>query len=120
MRSTTPFPARGPVSGSRIGVPSATAIGSQDSPRPFSNAVTVQYAGLNVFSGTQTPEQGAAITIRPAALPDDGPTGQLFDDHGVVPWSSSGVFPPAREADSQPMLLAPSIASRMMSAWPAC
>lgn len=70
------------------------------------NAVTIQYAkelsgtnilinnacpgyvatDLNGFSGTQTPEQGAAIAIRLAALPDDGPTGQLFDDNGVVPW----------------------------------
>ncbi|MFI9650183.1 SDR family NAD(P)-dependent oxidoreductase [Streptomyces sp. NPDC052040] len=70
------------------------------------NAVTVQYAkeltgtnilinnacpgyvatGLNGFSGTQTPEQGAAIAIRLATLPDDGPTGQLFDDNGVVAW----------------------------------
>ncbi|GDY41417.1 hypothetical protein SANT12839_022990 [Streptomyces antimycoticus] len=41
---------------------------------------------LNGFSGTQTPEQGAAIAIRLATLPDDGPTGQLFDDNGVVPW----------------------------------
>ncbi|MFF3516668.1 SDR family NAD(P)-dependent oxidoreductase [Streptomyces sp. NPDC002573] len=41
---------------------------------------------LNGFSGTQTPEQGAAIAIQLSALPDDGPTGQLFDDNGVVPW----------------------------------
>lgn len=41
---------------------------------------------LNGFSGTRTPEQGAAIAIRLATLPDDGPTGRLFDDNGVVPW----------------------------------
>jgi hypothetical protein len=41
---------------------------------------------LNGFSGTQTPEQGAAIAIRLATLTDDGPTGQLFDDNGPVPW----------------------------------
>lgn len=41
---------------------------------------------LNGFSGTQTPAQGAVIAIWLAALPDDGPTGQLFDDKGVVPW----------------------------------
>ncbi|MGN9780802.1 hypothetical protein ACTMTF_05190 [Nonomuraea sp. ZG12] len=34
----------------------------------------------------RTPEQGAAIAIRLATLSDDGPTGQLFDDNGVVPW----------------------------------
>ncbi|MEV0440603.1 SDR family oxidoreductase [Streptomyces spectabilis] len=70
------------------------------------NAVTIQYAkelhgtrilingacpgyvatDLNGFSGTQTPAQGAAIALRLATLPDDGPTGQLFDDNGAVPW----------------------------------
>jgi NAD(P)-dependent dehydrogenase (short-subunit alcohol dehydrogenase family) len=74
--------------------------------KTYLNAVTIQYAkeltgtsilinnacpgyvatDLNAFSGTQTPEQGAAIAIRLATLPDDGPTGQLFDDNGVVPW----------------------------------
>ncbi|MDI5972683.1 SDR family oxidoreductase [Streptomyces sp. SL13] len=74
--------------------------------KTYLNAVTVQYAkelsgtgilinnacpgyvatDLNGFSGTQTPAQGAAIAIRLATLPDDGPTGQLFDDNGVVPW----------------------------------
>ncbi|MFJ3025997.1 SDR family oxidoreductase [Streptomyces tendae] len=74
--------------------------------KTYLNAVTIQYAkelygtrilinnacpgyvatDLNGFSGTQTPEQGAAIAIRLATLPDDGPTGQLFDDDGVVPW----------------------------------
>ncbi|MEU4046083.1 SDR family oxidoreductase [Streptomyces antibioticus] len=74
--------------------------------KTYLNALTVQYAkelsgtnvlinnacpgyvatDLNGFSGTQTPEQGAAIAIRLATLPDDGPTGRLFDDSGVVPW----------------------------------
>ncbi|MEU0391897.1 SDR family NAD(P)-dependent oxidoreductase [Streptomyces sp. NPDC006208] len=74
--------------------------------KTYLNAVTIQYAkelsganilinnacpghvatDLNGFSGTQTPEQGAAIAIRSAALPDNGPTGQMFDDNGVVPW----------------------------------
>lgn len=97
---------------------------------------------LNAFNGTRTAEQGAAIAIRLATLPDDGPTGQLFDDSRVVPWWSAEVVPPARpppadrlreagtpppgtaspsaRAATQPMLLAPSIDSRMMSAWPAC
>ncbi|WP_340377514.1 SDR family oxidoreductase [Streptomyces sp. SS7] len=74
--------------------------------KTFLNAVTVQYAkelrgtgilvnaacpgyvatDLNGFSGTATPRQGAAIAVRLAALPDDGPTGLLHDDDGVVPW----------------------------------
>lgn len=38
------------------------------------------------LNGTQTAEQGAAIAIQLATLPDDdGPTGQLFDDSRVVP-----------------------------------
>ncbi|MBY8887077.1 SDR family oxidoreductase [Streptomyces sp. PTM05] len=74
--------------------------------KTYLNAVTVQYAkelagtgilvnnacpgyvatDLNGFSGTSTPAQGAAIAVRLATLPDDGPTGGLFDDEGVVPW----------------------------------
>ncbi|MBO0610084.1 SDR family oxidoreductase [Myceligenerans salitolerans] len=70
------------------------------------NGVTVQYAralaGTNVIvnaacpgyvatdftghAGTRTPEQGAAIAVRLATLPDDGPRGGFFDDDGVVPW----------------------------------
>jgi NAD(P)-dependent dehydrogenase (short-subunit alcohol dehydrogenase family) len=74
--------------------------------KTFLNAVTVQYArelgetnilinagcpgfcatDLNGFRGVRTPEQGAAIAIQLATLPDDGPTGGFFDDAGVVPW----------------------------------
>jgi NAD(P)-dependent dehydrogenase (short-subunit alcohol dehydrogenase family) len=74
--------------------------------KTFLNAVTIQYAkelagtgilinnacpgyvatDLNNFSGTSTPEQGAAVAIRLATLPDDGPTGQQFDADGPVPW----------------------------------
>ncbi|MEV0180087.1 SDR family oxidoreductase [Streptomyces sp. NPDC050625] len=74
--------------------------------KTFLNAVTVQYAkelhdtnilinsacpgftatDLNNFRGVRTPEQGAAIAIRLATLPDDGPTGRFFDDAGEVPW----------------------------------
>jgi NAD(P)-dependent dehydrogenase (short-subunit alcohol dehydrogenase family) len=74
--------------------------------KTFLNAVTVQYAkelrdtnilinagcpgycatDLNGYRGFRTPEQGAAIGIRLATLPDDGPTGGFFDDEGVVPW----------------------------------
>jgi NAD(P)-dependent dehydrogenase (short-subunit alcohol dehydrogenase family) len=74
--------------------------------KTFLNAVTVQYAkelrdttilinagcpgyvatDLNGFRGVRTPEQGAAIAIRLATLPGDGPTGGFFEDAGVVPW----------------------------------
>jgi NAD(P)-dependent dehydrogenase (short-subunit alcohol dehydrogenase family) len=74
--------------------------------KSFLNAVTIQYAkelrdtsilinagcpgfcatDLNGFRGVRTPEQGAAIAIQLATLPDDGPTGAFFDDAGVVPW----------------------------------
>ena len=74
--------------------------------KTFLNALTVQYAkelrdtnilvnaacpgycatDLNGFRGVRTPEQGAAIAIRLATLPGDGPTGGFFDDSGVVPW----------------------------------
>ena len=70
------------------------------------NAVTIQYAkelrdtnilinagcpgftatDLNAFRGVRTPEQGAAVMIRLATLPHDGPTGGFFEDAGVVPW----------------------------------
>jgi NAD(P)-dependent dehydrogenase (short-subunit alcohol dehydrogenase family) len=74
--------------------------------KTFLNAVTVQYAreladtsilinlgcpghcatDLNGFRGHRTPEQGAAIGIKLATLPDDGPTGGFFEDDGPVPW----------------------------------
>ena len=70
------------------------------------NAVTIQYVkelgdtnilinsgcpgftatDLNGFRGIRTPQQGAAIAIHLATLPDDGPTGGFFDDAGTVPW----------------------------------
>jgi NAD(P)-dependent dehydrogenase (short-subunit alcohol dehydrogenase family) len=36
--------------------------------------------------GSRTPKQGAAVAIRLATLPDDGPTGCFFDERGAVPW----------------------------------
>ncbi|GFE18359.1 dehydrogenase [Streptomyces glebosus] len=93
-RQTTPGTETGPISAAYT--PSKT----------FLNAVTVQYAkelsdtnilinaacpgycatDLNGFRGFRTPEQGAAIALRLATLPDDGPTGSFFDDAGAVPW----------------------------------
>lgn len=74
--------------------------------KTFLNAVTVQYAkeladtsilinagcpgfcatDLNGFRGTRTPEEGAHIAIQLATLPDDGPTGEFFDEAGPVAW----------------------------------
>ena len=74
--------------------------------KTFLNAITVQYAkalrgtgvlvnsgcpgfvatDLNGFRGHRTPEQGAAIAIRLATLPDGGPSGGFFEDAGAVPW----------------------------------
>jgi NAD(P)-dependent dehydrogenase (short-subunit alcohol dehydrogenase family) len=95
-RQTAPHDegATGPISGAYS--PSKTYL----------NAVIVQYAkelrdtnilinlacpgyvatDLNGFRGVRTPEQGAAIAIKLATLPDDGPTGGYFEDAGVIPW----------------------------------
>jgi NAD(P)-dependent dehydrogenase (short-subunit alcohol dehydrogenase family) len=93
-RQTEPGAETGPLSAAYS--PSKTML----------NAVTIQYAkelrdtnilinaacpgytatDLNNFRGVRTPEQGAAIAIRLATLPDDGPTGGFFEDAGVVPW----------------------------------
>ena len=70
------------------------------------NSITVQYAraladtnvivnaacpgyvatDFNGYAGTRTPEQGAAIAVKLATLPDDGPRGGFFDDAGEIPW----------------------------------
>jgi NAD(P)-dependent dehydrogenase (short-subunit alcohol dehydrogenase family) len=91
---TTPGAETGPISA------------AYSASKTFLNAVTVQYAkelqdtdilinagcpgycatDLNGFRGFRTPEQGAAIAVRLATLPDGGPTGGFFDDAGVVPW----------------------------------
>ena len=93
-KQTTPGAETGPISAAYA--PSKT----------FLNALTVQYAkelrdtnilinaacpgycatDLNGLRGVRTPEQGAAIAIRLASLPGDGPTGAFFDEDGVVPW----------------------------------
>jgi NAD(P)-dependent dehydrogenase (short-subunit alcohol dehydrogenase family) len=93
-RQTAPGAETGPISAAYA--PSKT----------FLNALTVQYAkelrdtdilvnaacpgycatDLNGFRGVRTPEQGAAVAIRLASLPDGGPTGAFFDEDGEVPW----------------------------------
>ncbi|MDO9407023.1 MAG: SDR family oxidoreductase [Patulibacter sp.] len=70
------------------------------------NSLTVQYArqladthvlvnaacpgfvatDLTGFAAPRTPEQGAAIAVRLATLPDGGSSGGFFDDDGPVPW----------------------------------
>jgi Dehydrogenases with different specificities (related to short-chain alcohol dehydrogenases) len=70
------------------------------------NRITVQYAAalrdtpikvnaacpgfcatdMNGHRGHRTPAQGAAIAVRLATLPPDGPTGGFFEDDGPVPW----------------------------------
>jgi NAD(P)-dependent dehydrogenase (short-subunit alcohol dehydrogenase family) len=77
-------------------VPSKTAL----------NAVTVQYAkefrdtalrinaacpgytatDLNNHTGYRTVAQGAAVIVRLATLPADGPTGAFLDDDGPIAW----------------------------------
>lgn len=74
--------------------------------KTYLNAITIQYAkeladtnvlvnagcpgyvatDLNGHQGFRTPEQGAAIFLELATLPDDGPTGTFRDETGVQPW----------------------------------
>ena len=49
-------------------------------------AVDIQSPDFTGFNAPRTPEQGAAIAIALATLPDDGPRGGFFDDDGTVPW----------------------------------
>lgn len=41
---------------------------------------------MTFFDGSRTADQAAAIAVRLATLPDDGPTGGFFNDKGPVPW----------------------------------
>jgi NAD(P)-dependent dehydrogenase (short-subunit alcohol dehydrogenase family) len=43
-------------------------------------------ADPNGYSGRRSVEQGAAIAVRLATLPDNGPTGGFFNDEGPEPW----------------------------------
>lgn len=36
--------------------------------------------------GPRSPKQGAAIVVRLATLPEDGPTGGYFNENGALPW----------------------------------
>ena len=70
------------------------------------NAITVHYArqfadtplkingaapghvatDFNDFRGTRTPDEGAAVAVRLATLPADGPTGAVFEDDTQLAW----------------------------------
>lgn len=41
---------------------------------------------FNGFRGTRTVEQAATVVVQLANLLDDGPTGEFFDENGVLPW----------------------------------
>ena len=80
--------------------------GAYSPSKSYLNAVTIQYAkelaeagilvnagcpgyvatDLNGHRGTRTPEQGAAVFLQLATLPDGGPSGTFRDDTGVQPW----------------------------------
>ncbi|WP_299930065.1 SDR family oxidoreductase [uncultured Nocardioides sp.] len=80
--------------------------GAYSPTKTYLNALTVQYAkelagagilvnagcpgfvatDLNGHRGTRTPEQGAAVFLELATLPDDGPSGTFRDETGVQPW----------------------------------
>jgi NAD(P)-dependent dehydrogenase (short-subunit alcohol dehydrogenase family) len=52
------------------------------------NAVCPGYVATDLtgFASDRTPAEGAAVVVRLATVPDDGPRGGFFDDGGVVPW----------------------------------
>ncbi|MDF2046399.1 SDR family NAD(P)-dependent oxidoreductase [Microbacterium sp. Kw_RZR3] len=41
---------------------------------------------FNNFRGTRTPDEGAAVAVRLATLPADGPTGAVFEDDVQLAW----------------------------------
>jgi NAD(P)-dependent dehydrogenase (short-subunit alcohol dehydrogenase family) len=52
------------------------------------NAASPGYVATDMtqYRGTRTVEDGAGIIVQLAALPDEGPTGGFFNDHGSLPW----------------------------------
>jgi NAD(P)-dependent dehydrogenase (short-subunit alcohol dehydrogenase family) len=80
--------------------------GAYSPTKSYLNAVTIQYAkelagtnilvnagcpgyvatDLNGHRGFRTPEQGAAVFLELATLPDGGPSGTFRDDEGIQPW----------------------------------
>ncbi|OZC46505.1 hypothetical protein CH286_15560 [Rhodococcus sp. WWJCD1] len=88
--------------GAWVGTPSM----AYSSSKTALNALTVHYArdladtpikvngaapghvatDFNGFRGTRSPDEGAAVAIRLAALDADGPTGLVFEDNAVLTW----------------------------------
>lgn len=80
--------------------------GAYSPTKTYLNALTVQYAkelagtgilvnagcpgyvatDLNGHRGTRTPQQGAAVFLELATLPDDGQSGTFRDETGIQPW----------------------------------
>jgi NAD(P)-dependent dehydrogenase (short-subunit alcohol dehydrogenase family) len=52
------------------------------------NAICPGYVAtdINNNSGPRSVQQGAAIVIKMATLPEDGPTGTYVNDDGTIPW----------------------------------
>ncbi|HEV2783112.1 MAG TPA: SDR family oxidoreductase [Actinophytocola sp.] len=52
------------------------------------NAICPGYCAtdMNDHQGVRTPAQGAAVAVRMATGPDDGPTGQFRNEAGPLPW----------------------------------
>lgn len=95
---------RGPIGeeGAWVGQPSMVYSSSKTA----LNALTVHYArefadtklkingaapghvatDFNNFRGSRTPQEGAAVAVRLATLPDDGPTGAVFEDDTQLAW----------------------------------
>lgn len=86
--------------------PLGPVSGAYSPTKTYLNALTVHYAkelagtgilvnagcpghvatDLNGHRGTRTPEQGAAVFLELATLPDDGPSGTFRDETGIQPW----------------------------------
>jgi NAD(P)-dependent dehydrogenase (short-subunit alcohol dehydrogenase family) len=75
--------------GHEIAAPSAGASGSArgvtTDERPPWRSCARRVSTRSACRWTR-PSRGAAIAIRLATRPDDGPTGGCFDDDGPVPW----------------------------------
>ena len=61
---------------------------AETDPQILINAVCPGYVATDLtgFSGSRSPAQGAAVSVRFATLSDGGPTGGFFDDDGAIPW----------------------------------
>lgn len=58
-----------------------------DSPIKINGAAPGHVAtDFNNFRGTRTPDEGAAVAVRLATLPADGPTGAVFEDEVQLTW----------------------------------